>query len=88
MRPALVVDTARRMPIAADHPPDDPARLLAPMPDDTAEGGRGLVLMRVFTDGITVESTDGAGTVVHLQKRLALERGSPLHDLHRRSRTA
>lgn len=42
---------------------------LADWPEDTAESGRGLALMRAFTDHASFESGDGGGSV-RLKKRL------------------
>ena len=48
------------------------------MPDGNHEGGRGIPLMRRVVDDVDVDSTPGAGTVVHLQKQLELEDDSVL----------
>jgi serine/threonine-protein kinase RsbW len=42
----------------------------APMPDPTAESGRGLALMRALTDQAIFDSVSGNGAAVHLMKRL------------------
>jgi len=41
-----------------------------PMPDPTAESGRGLALMHAFTDRTVFDSVSGNGWVVHLTKQL------------------
>jgi serine/threonine-protein kinase RsbW len=41
-----------------------------PMPDPTAESGRGLALMRTLTDKAIFDSVSGDGGSVHLMKRL------------------
>lgn len=48
------------------------------MPDGTGEEGRGFALMGLLVDRLSFDSRPEDGTVVHLQKRLALEEGSPL----------
>lgn len=57
----------------------DPATLeRISMPLATGEQGRGLALMNLLVDQAAFESRPEAGTIVHLQKRLELEEGSPL----------
>src|SRR5436190_7895252 len=43
------------------------------LPDDSAEGGRGLVLMRALVDRALFTSRPEAGTIVHLEKELRFE---------------
>lgn len=40
------------------------------MPDDQAESGRGIRIMRALVDDLDFDSVADEGTVVHLQKRL------------------
>lgn len=44
----------------------------------SAEGGRGIQLMRALVDRVMFESVAGDGTVVHLEKRLVWRAGSPI----------
>ena len=44
----------------------------------TAEGGRGIELMRVLVDSLSFSSEGDSGTMVHLEKSLALRQDSPL----------
>lgn len=44
----------------------------------SAEGGRGILLMRSLVDRVQFESVPGDGTVVHLAKRLTWRDGSLL----------
>ena len=46
--------------------------------DPSAEGGRGIALMRALVDRVHFESKPEAGTIVHLEKRLAFLDGSPV----------
>ncbi len=50
------------------------ARILADLP----ESGRGLAIMRACVDDVTLRSRPGSGTVVSLQKRIALRSDAPL----------
>jgi serine/threonine-protein kinase RsbW len=50
-----------------------------PSGDHTAEGGRGIHLMRELVDRLQFVSEEGAGTMVHLEKALVLRPDSPLH---------
>ena len=45
----------------------------------TAEGGRGIQLMRALVDEIRFVSEADAGTAVHLVKRLSFPEGSVMH---------
>jgi anti-sigma regulatory factor (Ser/Thr protein kinase) len=49
-------------------------RVLAQLP----ESGRGLAIMRACVDDVTLRSRPGHGTVVSLQKRIALRSDAPL----------
>jgi serine/threonine-protein kinase RsbW len=53
------------------------ARILAQLP----ESGRGLAIMRACVDDVTLRSRPGSGTVVSLQKRIALRSDAPLAQL-------
>ena len=46
------------------------------LPDDSAEGGRGLVLMRALVDRALFTSRPEAGTIVHLEKDLSFVPGA------------
>lgn len=48
------------------------------MPGAVGEDGRGLALMHLLVDQLLFESRPEEGTIVHLQKHLELEEGSPL----------
>jgi len=50
----------------------------SPMPDPTAESGRGLALMRALTDRAVFDSVSGDGGAVHLMKRLRWSPDAPL----------
>lgn len=50
-------------------------------PDDDAEAGRGLALMRALVDNLAFRNEPQAGAVVHMVKSL---RYDPAHPLHRR----
>jgi serine/threonine-protein kinase RsbW len=50
-------------------------------PHCTGEDGRGIALMHLLVDQIQFDSRPEEGTVVHLQKLLDLEDGSPLQVL-------
>ena len=52
--------------------------------DPAAEGGRGIELMRALVDRVNFEPRAEAGTVVRLEKRLAVHDGSPLRQLQLR----
>lgn len=54
-----------------------------PMPDDDAERGRGLAIMRALMDAIDFHSVPEAGTVVRLEKSLAVRPGGPLDQIKR-----
>ena len=56
--------------------------------DHTAEGGRGIFLMRAMVDKIEFTSAPESGTVVRLTKKLELEDGSVLSKLVSGSATA
>lgn len=47
----------------------------------SAEGGRGIHLMRSLVDSMTFENRPSRGTVVHLHKSLEPAKGSILHQL-------
>jgi len=49
-----------------------------PMPDPTAESGRGLALMRALTDRAIFDSVSGDGGTVHLMKRLRWSPDAPV----------
>jgi serine/threonine-protein kinase RsbW len=49
--------------------------------DHTAEGGRGIFLMRAMVDKIEFTSAPESGTVVRLTKKLELQEGSVLRRL-------
>lgn len=46
--------------------------------DTSAERGRGIVLMRALVDDVRFVSKPEAGTIVHLEKALQFEDGSPM----------
>jgi serine/threonine-protein kinase RsbW len=48
---------------------------------DTAEGGRGIQLMRALVDRVAFESRPEDGMVVHLEKQLGFTPDSPMHPL-------
>ncbi|MDP3713360.1 MAG: ATP-binding protein [Mycobacteriales bacterium] len=48
----------------------------------SAEGGRGIQLMRALVDRVQFESVPGDGTIVHLEKRLTWRPGSPIALMH------
>jgi serine/threonine-protein kinase RsbW len=50
----------------------------SPMPDPTAESGRGLALMRALTDQAIFDSVSGDGGAVHLMKRLRWAANAPI----------
>jgi serine/threonine-protein kinase RsbW len=50
-------------------------------PDDDAEGGRGILLMRALVDRLEFTPAPEDGVVVHLEKQLALNDGSVLEAL-------
>jgi len=50
-------------------------------PDDAAERGRGIALMRALVDEVRFESRPADGTIVHLEKKLAYVEGAPGPDL-------
>lgn len=50
----------------------------SPMPDPTAESGRGLALMRALTDQAVFDSVSGDGGAVHLMKRLRWAPDAPI----------
>ena len=49
-----------------------------PMPDPTAESGRGLALIRALTDQAVFDSVSGDGGAVHLMKRLRWSPDAPV----------
>ena len=49
--------------------------------DHSAEGGRGIFLMRAMVDNVEFTSAPGSGTVVRLTKNLALDEDSVLAKL-------
>jgi serine/threonine-protein kinase RsbW len=49
-----------------------------PMPPPGEDHGRGIALMRMLVDRLSFVSEPERGTVVHLEKQLHLEPGSPL----------
>lgn len=53
----------------------------SPMPDPTAESGRGLALMRALTDQAVFDSVSGDGGSVHLMKRLRWSPDAPVSRL-------
>ena len=53
--------------------------------DPSAEGGRGIQLMRGLVDRVRFESQPEVGTVVHLEKELSFLPGWPLKRPRRRS---
>ena len=57
-----------------------------PRPEDVAESGRGIALMRALVDRVRFESRPEEGTIVHLQKRLGYVEGAPVTAMtgHRR----
>jgi serine/threonine-protein kinase RsbW len=56
----------------------DPQSGAVVAPQQAAESGRGIHLMRVLVDRLRFASGDDAGTVVHLEKSLELREDSPL----------
>jgi serine/threonine-protein kinase RsbW len=57
----------------------DAGSVRAPDPDDLFPDGRGLLLMESLVDQLAfTRRADSTGTVVCLEKRLALDPGSPL----------
>ena len=73
-----VTDTGTGTGLAADG-----SGASSPMPEDTAERGRGLAIMRALVDAIDFRSVPEAGTVVRLEKTLKVNPGSPLDKLAR-----
>ena len=53
--------------------------------DMSAERGRDILLMRALVDEVRFVSKPEAGTIVHLEKRLAYKKGSPIERLRTRS---
>jgi serine/threonine-protein kinase RsbW len=49
--------------------------------DTSAEGGRGIQLIRALVDRVHFQSRPEAGTIVHLEKRLEYAEGSPMSRL-------
>ncbi len=49
--------------------------------DLAAESGRGIQLMRALVDKVEFESTETAGTIVHLEKQLTWEHGAVISRL-------
>jgi len=49
--------------------------------DPSSEGGRGIQLMRALVDRVRFDSRPEAGMIVHLEKHLEFDDGSPLHRL-------
>lgn len=47
------------------------------MLDESAESGRGIVIMRALVDRVRFESRPEEGTIVHLEKTLAYTEGAP-----------
>ena len=47
------------------------------VPEDGAESGRGVMLMRALVDRVLFTSRPEAGTIVHLEKALAFVPGAP-----------
>jgi serine/threonine-protein kinase RsbW len=63
-----------------DHGPGfDPSTVDTAVPDD--ESGRGLQLMRELMDSVRFDSASGAGTTVHLEKKLTWKPGAIIHQL-------
>ena len=50
--------------------------------EDSAEGGRGIQLMRALVDRVTFTSRPAAGTVVHLEKELEWDDDAPVKRLN------
>jgi serine/threonine-protein kinase RsbW len=50
--------------------------------EPTAESGRGIQLMRALVDRVAFQNRPEHGTIVHLEKRIALADDSPLHALY------
>jgi serine/threonine-protein kinase RsbW len=67
-----VIDTGRGF---------DAASLSTTAADLSAERGRGIQLMRALVDKVRFESKPEAGTIVHLEKGLEFEDGSPMRQL-------
>lgn len=55
--------------------------------EPTAEEGRGIQLIRALVDTVQFESRPEAGTIVHFEKQLRFENGSPVTALAERSGT-
>ena len=47
-------------------------------PGDSAENGRGVMLMRALVDRVLFTSRPEMGTIVHLEKELDFEPGAPI----------
>ena len=47
------------------------------VPEDGAESGRGVILMRALVDRVLFTSRPEAGTIVHLEKALVFVPGAP-----------
>jgi serine/threonine-protein kinase RsbW len=52
--------------------------------DPTAEEGRGLQLIRALVDRVHFRNREEAGTIVHFEKSLAFDDGSPIQQLAER----